>query len=289
MSGVGTGRPPVRARQPGLPVERHVVGDTALRALLGQPSGPTGQLSAVVDAARVAVQPPGPVRWTVQQHLDRVELRLVVRRWSIGVEPPARLARLAAGAALRAARLAVAVQGREPVVSRPDQPGLLAVLHAGRAAVVRREEELLHAVLCGTFVPPRYRAPGRAAVLQRLRRVAEAEGAWLRLLPEAPVPSSALGPGWFGPGALASTAGAVDAVLIGARGPVPAVDLRVGQAIEAVWLTGMALGLAVGVLAAPAAPAALGIGPSGGRGADVLAVVRVGWPRGEGRPPVGSV
>ena len=146
---------------------------------------PALQLGPVVEAARAAVRPPGPLRWTADRHIDRVDLRLVIRRWSAGTDPSARLARLACGTALRAARLAVAVQGHRPVVSWPDHRGLLAVLHAGDVAAPRREDALLHAVLRGAYAPQLFRRPSRTAALQQLRRAA---------------------------------------------GPVPAVDLRVGQA-----------------------------------------------------------
>jgi hypothetical protein len=253
-------------------------------AVLTEPSHSALQLSPVVAAARSAVQPPGHVRWTADRHVDHVDLRLVVRRRSTGVETAARLARLACGAALRAARLAVAVQGRQPVVSCPDQPGLMAVLQAGRAVAPRHEEEVLYSVLRDTFVPPLLRCPSRTAVLQRLRRSAEVDGAWLRVLTAVPCPSPALGPSWHELDEGAWTAPGPDtaAVLVGARGPVPAVDLRVGQAVEAVRLTATALGLAVRVLAAPATPAALGIRSLEDGGADVLAVVQVRWPLADG-------
>src|SRR5215212_3765522 len=105
---------------------------------------PPLRIGSVAEAARAALQPPGPVRWTLDVRIDRVELRAVTRRWSTAAEPPARLARVACGTALRASRLAGAVQGRQPLVSHPDQPGVLAVLHAGEVVAARREELLLH-------------------------------------------------------------------------------------------------------------------------------------------------
>jgi hypothetical protein len=197
---------------------------------------PALQLGPVVEAARAAVRPPGPLRWTADRHIDRVDLHLVIRRWSAGTDPSARLARLACGTALRAARLAVAVQGHRPVVSWPDHRGLLAVLHAGDVAAPRREDALLHAVLRGAYAPQLFRRPSRTAALQQLRRAAETEGAWLRVPDDVPGRSPALGPCWDDPddaawtgGGAGSGAGTV-AALIGAAGPVPAVDLRVGQA-----------------------------------------------------------
>jgi hypothetical protein len=170
------------------------------------------------------------------------------------------------------------------VVSWPDHRGLLAVLHAGDVAAPRREDALLHAVLRGAYAPQLFRAPepyrGTTAAAPR----GQTEGAWLRVPDDVPGRSPAVGPCWDDPddaawtgGGAGSGAGTV-AALIGAAGPVPAVDLRVGQALETVRLTATALGLAVRVLAAPAAPAALGIRSSERTGADVLAVVRLCWP-----------
>ena len=141
-------------------------------------------------------------------------------------------------------------------------------------------------MLRGVYAPQLFRRPSRTAALQQLRRAAETEGGWLRVLDDVPGRSPAVGPCWDDPddaawtgGGAGSGAGTV-AALIGAAGPVPAVDLRVGQALETVRLTATALGLAVRVLAAPAAPAALGIRPSERTGPDVLAVVQLCWPTG---------
>ena len=185
---------------------------------------PPLRIGPVVEAARAALQPPGPVRWTLDVRIDRVELRAVTRRWSTAAELPARLARVACGTALRAGRLAVAVQGRQPLVSHPDQPGVLAVLHAGDVVAPRREELLLHAMLLQEPHLARHPAPDLTAVLRWLRRAAESEGAWLRLLPERPAPSAALGPCWDGPDdpCPGRTAAHPVAVVIGAPGRLPA-------------------------------------------------------------------
>jgi hypothetical protein len=88
------------------------------------------------------------------------------------------------------------------------------------------------------------------AVRTLLRRAAEAEACWLRGLPERPAglardstwPAVAVEP--------ASRTGAL-VILLGAEGPGPAADLRLGQALQSVRLTSMALGLRPEVLAAP--------------------------------------
>jgi hypothetical protein len=139
---------------------------TSSAALHEHTDRPALQLEPVLDAARAALRPPGPVRWVLDPRPDRVELRAVIRRWSTAVEPAARLAQVAAGTALRAARLAVAVQGREPLVSHPDQPGVLAVLRAGGVVAPRREELALHAMLRHATdpAPVRVGKPDRTAV-----------------------------------------------------------------------------------------------------------------------------
>lgn len=237
------------------------------------------QSRPVVEAARAALRPPGPVPWTLDVGTDRIELRAVIRRWSTAAEPPARLARVACGTALRAARLAVAVQGRQPLVSHPDQPGVLAVLHAGDMVPPRREDLLLHATLLQEPGPARNPAQGLTAVLRWLRRAAESEGAWLRLLPEPPAPSAALGPCWDDPDGprRAPTAPAPVTVVIGAPGRLPAADLRAGQAVETVRLTAMALGLDLHVLAAPATTTPA-VERCIGRTTDTLAIVQIGRP-----------
>jgi hypothetical protein len=237
------------------------------------------RIGPVIEAARAALRPPGPVPWIAEPCGDRVDLRLRVRRWSTAVEPSARLARISCGTALRAARLAVAVQGRRPLVTHPGRLGLFAVLHAGEAESPRREEVLLHAALRGGVALPLTPRPSRTAALQRLRRAAEAEGAWLRALPTPPDPSRAPGPGWHDSGwTWAEFDGDSFAAVVGAAGPAPVADLRVGQAIEAVRLAGATLGLVVRVLAAPADAGAVGLRGRGGAPADGLAVVHVGWP-----------
>src|SRR4051812_33014460 len=205
---------------------------TAPSALGSWINRPPLRIEPVVEAARAALRPPGHVRWTLDVRTDRVELRPVIRRWSRAAEPPARLARVACGTALRAARLAVAVQGRQPLVSHPDQPGVLAVLHPGDVVPPRPEDLLLHATLLQEPGPARNPVQDLTAVLRWLRRAAESEGAWLRLLPEPPAPFAALGPCWGAPDGPrpVRTAQEPVAAVIGAPGRLPAADLRAGQA-----------------------------------------------------------
>ena len=232
---------------------------------------------SLVEAARAALQPPGPMRWIIEARADGVELRAVVRRWSTALDPSAQLARIACGTALRGARLAVSVQGRQPLVAYPERPGLLAVVHPGIMVPPRRAELLLHGLLRQEIAPAwcRARLLDRPAALQRLRSAAEAEGTWLRVLP-GPVPAH-LGRSWQDTDDQAPAVGRrTIAALVGAPGRVPAADLRVGQAIETLRLTAMVLGLEMHVLAAPADSAAAGV--PRGIGAETGAIVRFDWP-----------
>lgn len=205
------------------------------------------RIPLVEAAAAGAAHPPGAPRWFARPTDEGLELRTVVRRWSEVAEQPARISRIAGGAALRAARLAIAVQGRSALVSRPDEPGLLAVLRAGMPVRPRPEDLVLNAVMHDLRSDP---VPKRPAVdpevaRPRLRRAAEAEGAWLRTVdsrdPVAP-PSTR----WSEPGGPVTMR-----VLLGALGRNPAADLRLGQAIEAVRLTAAAFGLGVSVAGLP--------------------------------------
>jgi len=236
-------------------------------------------IGPVMEAAHAALQPPGTTRWIVEVRTDRVELRTAVRRWSTGAQPSAQLARIACGSALRAARLAVAVQGRRPLVSYSERPGLLAVLHAGLAVRPRPEEMLMHRLLRHEIAPAWYRARllDPLAALQRLRCAAEGDGAWVRVL-SGPAPEG-LGPSWQDEKAHDPIGDRRTIVaLVGAPGRLPAADLRVGQAIETLQLTAMVLGLEMDVLAAPAEPAAAGLPRRLGGGAETNAIVRFGLP-----------
>ena len=253
-------------------------------APLRRPAGPPAvQLRPVVEAAGASLSPPGPQRWILEPRTDRVELRTVVRRWATAPGAPARLARVACGTALRAARLAVAVQGRRPLVCRSERSGVLAVVHAGDPAEPGQAELLLHALLQRgpAPVPGRARTVGQSAALQRLRQAAEVEGAWLRALPTGSFAAVPQGPRWQYPdGPDPAPTAPVLLAVVGAPGRTPAADLRLGQALQMVGLTAAALGLDLQVLAAPVAPTAPGARRLGGPGTDTLAVVQACRPGG---------
>ena len=216
---------------------------------------PVLRIGPVVAAARAAVRPAGPVRWIAEAVDGGIELRTAVRRWSVAGEPPARLARVACGAALRAARLAVAVQGRRPLVSYPERTRALVVLRAGGLVVPSRRDLLLHGVLRDGGAASSVGPPGRAATVRWLRHVAEAEGTWLRVVQG--VDPVAVGPAWGGPREEGRPVGGRadgSVAFVGASGRPGAVDPRLGQSLETIRLTASALGLGVRVLAAPAEP-----------------------------------
>jgi hypothetical protein len=215
---------------------------------------------AALAAAREAVAPAGPVPWFLEPvdgrsggAADGLALRMTVRRWARAVEPQARLARLACGTALHAVRLAVAAQGRRPVVSTPGgpsgRPGLVAVVRAGHVAAPRPAERAAYAAL----LDPTARPPlETTAAMPHLRQAAEAEGAWLTAVRPGPcVRGEILGPRWPG-----GDSGGPDTVtlVMGVPGTSPWVEVQAGQAVEAVVLAARTAGSTATVLAAPANP-----------------------------------
>lgn len=215
------------------------------------------RIAPLVDAARAAAAPEGSAPWFVTAVDDGVAVRSVVRRWSLAEEPLARVTRVAAGAGLRAIRLAVAAQGRRPQVTHPVEEGLLAVVRPGESYEPRPLERALYAVLRDQGRPQGADGPRDAAARAVLRRAAETESAWLRGIGHPVVPGDELGPAW--PGLLDEQASRPEPVfvLVGAAGRVPHADLRTGQAVEALRLTAALLGLCTAVVAAPADPGAL--------------------------------
>jgi hypothetical protein len=242
---------------------------------------PVLRIEPVLAAARAAIRPPGPVRWIAEAVDDGIELRPIVRRWSIAAQPLAQLARIAGGAALRAARLAVAVQGRRHLVSYPEQTGVLAVLHAGGLVGPSRRHLLVYGVLCDGVLAPSVGPPGRTATVRWLRHVAEAEGTCLRVLEDVPL---APGPSWghsHNAGRPTGSHSNAIVALLGASGRPTAADLRLGQSLETIRLTAVALGLEAHVLPAPAQPT-IETAPHVAPGTPSLALIEVARPRPRG-------
>ncbi|GAA4542168.1 hypothetical protein GCM10023175_17100 [Pseudonocardia xishanensis] len=235
---------------------------------------PQGVLPLVTEAARAAVAPEGAPGWFTTQVEDGVALRTVARRWSQAAEPPARLARTAGGAALYAARIALAAHGRRAVVTTPGTPGLIAVVRPGVAAAPRPAERAAYAVLRHGPHPTVRLRP--RAVVPHVRRAAEAEGAWLGVVELRP--GATLGPHWRTD---REPVGESVTVLLDVPGESPWVEVQAGQAIQAVVLTAGAAGLHAAVLAAPADPAVLRrrlTGPGAAVCGRTVAVLVVGDP-----------
>jgi len=214
--------------------------------------------SAAVEAAREAVAPEGARDWFLDAVDGGLALHTVVRRWSQADEPSARLVRLACGTALYAARLAVAVHGRRPVVTSSTTPGVVAVLRAGASTAASPVQRAAYAALRRGGPADVQAPPSAVAVLRYLRRAADSEGARLSEILLHPGPE--LGPRW--PGSAVSDSGfthpdATPTLLLGAPGRSPWAEVQTGQALEAVVLAAGAAGLQACVLAAPADPGAL--------------------------------
>ncbi|GEL18130.1 hypothetical protein PA7_19670 [Pseudonocardia asaccharolytica DSM 44247 = NBRC 16224] len=209
-------------------------------------------LTAALDRALTAVSTPmftGAVRWWVSGTNGGIELRTAVSgNIPVSVQRPTRVA---AGSALLAARLAIAVAGYRPFTTLlPDhrRPGILAVLRKGGAAEPNQSERALYGALVQPAVERAGRPIGVAATLPLLRRAADTEGAWLR---------SSLDPGdrTRMEALLDESGGAVPSggllVVVGSHHDLPTGDLRAGLAVQRVLLCAAALGLSAEVLAGP--------------------------------------
>lgn len=202
----------------------------------------------LLRAARAAMSPPGAARWFARPVTDGLQFRSIVKDWVDGRAEPAREMRVACGAAVCTARLALLVQGREPTVAHPTRPGLLALLSAGARIVPRDQQRLLYrAVFHGA-------APGTTAVTPErlrvaLRRASDVRHAWFRTV-TAPAPAllAELGHPWLN--RVDPTADGVVAV-IGAPATDRIADLRVGEAVQHLGLVSGTLGWGLQVLAGP--------------------------------------
>lgn len=213
-----------------------------------------GRASTSVDvelllrAARAAMEPRGGARWIARPVPDGLQFRSVVKDWVDGPAEPAREMRVACGAAVCTARLALLVQGREPTVAHPSRPGLLAALSAGaRIAPRDQERRLYRAVFRGAPVGTAPVTPDRLQAA--LRRVSDIRHAWLRTVAvPAPALLPELGHRWQG--RTTPTADGVVAV-VGAPATDRIADLRVGDAVQHLGLVCRTLGWELQVLAGP--------------------------------------
>jgi hypothetical protein len=216
------------------------------------PSRRASALTRALDVALAEAEEgwsfPGARRWWVTTKDDGIELHT---QWAPHVSTPVlRSTRVAAGTALLAVRLAVAVSGTRPVTTvLPGglSRGLLAIVRCGTVARPTRAERVLFDSLARTRRPDREISVSLAMPL--LRSAAEAEGAWLRTVDPAECDRlRALLPDDRArnvpPGALLA--------VLGSHGELPAGDLRAGQGLQRVRCAARALGLAATVLAGPA-------------------------------------
>jgi hypothetical protein len=232
-------------------------------------AGPAGGRSAL-DLALVAVGEPEWARagrWWVVCARDALEVRA-----ALGGRLPAgaqRLTRLAAGPALLAVRLAVAVSGHRPFTTLfpdPRHPAVLAVVRSGTPAPPTQTERALFAAL---VAPGQVRSvPTFRAALPLLRRAADVEGAWMRSVVEEGDRERLL---TLLPGADRAAA-APDArlLVLGSHHLRPTGDVEVGQAMQRVRLTARALGLTAAVIAGPAELAPLRAADVPGAGPGLL-------------------
>ena len=200
----------------------------------------------VAACAATAPQFPDSTHWWAKVVRDGLELRAT--GGLLVTAPAGRLTRVAVGAALLAARLAMAVAGARPhttLLPDPRRPALLAVLRPGGAAEPNRDERVLHRAL----VCPEPLAPGRPVgpALPLLRRAADAERAWLRTVTDRADRNRLLAV--LGREEEDSDPEAVLIVLGSHSGP--AGEIRAGQALRRVLLTAQALGLHGDIVAGP--------------------------------------
>jgi hypothetical protein len=211
-------------------------------------AAPAAVSLAVLGATRLATPVPGARRWWVEPISRGVELHAEVGADAVAW---AGETRIAAGAALFAAHLAVAALNTRPVTAllpQSHRPGLLAIVRQGDPAAPTPAEHTLHATLLGATAE---QPAAVRAVQPFLRRAAEAEGVWSH---------SALGSERLAltevllarPGDDAEPGAEPLLVLLACPHDLPACQLRAGRALERIVLTARAFGHRGVVLAGPA-------------------------------------
>lgn len=202
----------------------------------------------LLRAARTAMAPPGDPRWFARPVSDGIQFRSVVKDWVDARAEQAREMRVACGAAVCTARLALLVHGREPSVVHPARPGLLAALNAGAAVEPRdRERQLYRAIHRSGPGGVEPAAPDRLRVA--LRRTCDVRHAWFRTI-AAPAPAvlADLGHPWMDRPDVAES-GLV--AVVGAPATDRIADLRVGEAVQHLRLVSVTLGWDLTILAGP--------------------------------------
>ncbi|MET0188686.1 MAG: hypothetical protein ABW212_06790 [Pseudonocardia sediminis] len=215
----------------------------------------TVQVDLLLAAAAAAPGPPGPPRWFPRPLDDGVELRSVVRSWAADGDRAGRTMRIAAGAALRNVRISLAAQGRRAVCAYPQRDALLAAVRTGEP-YTPSALDLALARLVSTGSAPEVPVRDPAVTRALLRRAADADQVWVRVLP-GPLPAAdpqAIGVPWArNPVAMGTRPEML--VLIGAPENDRIADLRVGQAMQQIrLLSAVVLGRHTTVVAGPVDP-----------------------------------
>ncbi|MFC4950750.1 hypothetical protein [Pseudonocardia sp. GCM10023141] len=245
------------------------------------PTTPWIEVEHLRRAANAAVAQPGDRPWRLWPVDRGVELRAESVRSLPSSPAGAAAVRVAAGAALLNMRLTVAAMGDRPVTTLlpdPARPRVLAVVRRGkRSDPTPAERELADTIgRAARRCPEIGLRPVPDGIRNLVRRAAEAEGVWLRSVVDAGDREQLIG-------AVPSVGGRRCSGLvavIGSNYDVPAMQLRVGQGVQRVVLTAVALGFAARVVAwPPDLRAALGLpGSVGGPGLCPQAILEVGWP-----------
>lgn len=170
--------------------------------MTGSPQGSTMTEAArqFEAAARMSLLAPSvfntqPWRWRIVG--DVMELHAELDRRLRSIDPDGRLLLLSCGAALGHARTALAAAGRATTVDRlpyPEHPDLLARIHLGAPIPADPEAQMMAGAI--TRRRTDRRAFGRQevpdAIITRLRRFVESEGAYLHLVRPDQLPALAV-------------------------------------------------------------------------------------------------
>lgn len=148
---------------------------------------PQPDFAAVVDLARQAPSVHNTQPWLFHAEADHLTLSRDPARRLAALDPSGRQQVVSCGAALYLARVAMRAQGFGTSVEylpSPDQPDLLARVHAVPGHEVTDEDALLERAARGRHTQrgPFDPQPVEPDLLAEIRAAAEAEGAWVRVL-----------------------------------------------------------------------------------------------------------
>jgi len=157
----------------------------------------TLQLKAAAQASLHAPSVFNTQPWSWRITGNTMQLYADPSRQLEATDPDGRLLLISCGTALHHARTALAAAGWSSTVERlpdPAQPDLLARVHLGPAVPADRETQRVAAAIKRRRTDRRAFGshPVSAAMLTRLRRVVESEGAYLHVVPEDQIPMLAI-------------------------------------------------------------------------------------------------